>query len=42
MPDSTRQFYVKGVGLTEGTSYQDAENRVREKREAYLMRKGGE
>jgi hypothetical protein len=36
-----RQFYIKGVGLTEGTSYQDAESRVREKREQYLIKKGG-
>ena len=38
----TKMFHVKGVGLVEGTSYQDAEQKVKSQREAYLAKKGGE
>jgi len=37
----TRMFSVKGVGLVEATSYQEAEQKVREQRESYLAKKGG-
>jgi hypothetical protein len=38
---ATKLFNIKGVGLVAGTSYEDAEKKVKEKRESYLAKKGG-
>ena len=35
-----RMYHVKGVGRVAGTSYEDAERKVRAQRDAYLERKG--